>query len=128
MRTDRKGQAVIELAVGMFTLALVANCKYYGGGFKSAPLAAPDDGILDFVAVNKVSRSKFISLVGEYKKGLHLNPETYEPYDKFRDFLTYRRVKEIKIDGIKNLCADGEIESCDSVSISVLPKAVRIMT
>ena len=28
MRTDRKGQAVIELAVGMFTLALVASALF----------------------------------------------------------------------------------------------------
>lgn len=113
---------------GIFTLALVGNCQWYGGGFRSAPLADPSDGMLDFVAVTKVSRLTFLSMVSAYKKGEHLNPETMAPYPKFDKILVYRRVSEINIEGIKNICADGEIEETDSVKISVVPSALRIAT
>ena len=30
-----------------------ANSRWYGGGYKSGPLAVPDDGVLDFIVVEK---------------------------------------------------------------------------
>ena len=47
-----------------------ANSRWYGGGFKAAPLAIPDDGLLDFIIVKKnMSRLKLLSLVNKYKAG-----------------------------------------------------------
>ncbi len=111
-----------------FTLALAANCKYYGGGFKSAPLANPSDGLIDFLAVKKIPRGAFISLVGSYKKGTHLDPVTGEPYPKFAKYVISRRCKKLSISGTKLLCADGEIEDCTETVIEVIPAALRIAT
>lgn len=111
-----------------FTLALAANCRYYGGGFCAAPLASHSDGLIDFVGVGKISRGAFIKLVGEYKKGTHLNPATQMPYDKFAKYLTYKRCTAIRISGISDLCADGEIDAAGSVEISIAPKVLRVAT
>ena len=62
--------------IGDHLLCLVANGKYYGGGFKSAPLAELDDGLLDVVLVKKMSRFRFIRFVGGYKKGKHRQCES----------------------------------------------------
>ena len=111
-----------------FMLALVGNCRYYGGGFCSASLADPSDGELDLIAVKKISRTRFISLVGDYKKGTHLDPETMAPIEKFKDIMLFRRIRSVTISGIKNLCADGEIENAENAEIKVVPSALRIMT
>lgn len=111
-----------------FTLALAANCQYYGGGFKAAPLASYNDGLIDFMAVKKVSRPTFINLIGSYKKGTHLNPETGKPYKKFEKFVIFRRCKRILIKGIRNLCADGEIEPRSEAEITIIPGAIRYAT
>jgi diacylglycerol kinase family enzyme len=118
----------IETYDEVFTLALAANCQYYGGGFRAAPLADPSDGLIDFVAVRKVSKATFIRLVGDYKKGTHLDPETGKPYPKFEKYLLYRRCRRVKITGIRNLCADGEIEERSEAEITVEPSAVRVAT
>lgn len=34
-----------------------ANSRWYGGGYKAAPLAVPDDGVLDFIVVEKKNGS-----------------------------------------------------------------------
>jgi len=111
-----------------FTLALVANCQYYGGGFHAAPLADPADGLMDFIAVRKVSRGAFLRLIGDYKKGTHLDPETGRPYPKFEKFVLYRRCRRVKLTGIRNLCADGEIEARSESEITVVPAAFRYAT
>lgn len=111
-----------------FTLALCANCQYYGGGFRAAPLADCDDGLIDFVAVKKVSRPTFISLVGSYKKGTHLDPATGRPHPKFEKHILYRRCKRVRISGISRICVDGELEERNEAEISVVPAAIRFVT
>ncbi|MBQ8254920.1 MAG: hypothetical protein IJY94_05390 [Clostridia bacterium] len=112
----------------IFTLALAANCRYYGGGFYSAPLASYNDGLIDFIAVRKVSRGALLNLIGSYKKGTHLDPETGKPHAKFDKYLIYRRCKSVSIKGVTTLCSDGEIEERSEAQISVLPSAVRYAT
>ena len=111
-----------------FTLALCANCKYYGGGFRAAPLADSNDGLIDFIAVRKIPRLAFISLIGSYKKGTHIDPVTKKPYPKFEKYVIYRKGKSLKITGISVLCSDGEIEDCSEAEITVVPIALRIAT
>ncbi|MEG0440889.1 MAG: diacylglycerol kinase family protein [Oscillospiraceae bacterium] len=52
-----------------FTILCVCNGRYYGGGFMPVGEAEPDDGVLNFLVVPKVSRFKFFRLVGVYAKG-----------------------------------------------------------
>ncbi len=118
----------VETFDEVFTLALAANCQYYGGGFHSAPLADPSDGLMDFVAIRKVTRPTLIRLIGDYKKGRHLDPETGRPYPKFEKYLLYRRCKRVRLSGIRDLCADGEIEATNEVEITVAPAVLRIAT
>lgn len=112
----------------VFTLALAANCRYYGGGFHSAPLADPSDGLIDLVAVRSVSRLTFLKLVSAYKKGIHLDPAAQAPAERFREHLLYCRCRRIRLRGITSLCADGEIQACASAELSVVPRALRIAT
>ena len=106
-------------------LAAVANCRYYGGGFEAAPAAKPDDGLLDVVIINDVSIPTFVSLVGNYKNGTHVDRETGEVIEKFKKFLIYKKCVAVKIEGCKSVCADGEIFEESSVDIEVIPKAIN---
>lgn len=57
-----------ELA-GRFTLVSACNGRWYGGSFCPVPDAMPNDGLLDFVIVKKVSRLQVLSLIQHYAKG-----------------------------------------------------------
>lgn len=52
-----------------FTLVSACNGRWYGGSFCPVPDAMPNDGLLDFVIVKKVSRLQVASLVQHYAKG-----------------------------------------------------------
>ena len=105
-------------------LCAVANAKWYGGGFKVAPLADVSDGLLDVMIVKNVSRRTFLGFVGDFKKGT-LVDENGVPQEKLKDILYYRRCVAIKIEGCEAYCADGEIFNEKTVEISVLPRALN---
>lgn len=121
---DERGS--VESLRGEFTLALAANCQYYGGGFHAASLADPKDGLIDFLAVKAVSRLTFLRLVRFYKNGTHLDPSTGTVRERFKSYVFYRRCRRVKLRGIENFCADGEIHPAREAELSILPQALRL--
>lgn len=120
--TNDKGEE--EIYEDKFLLAAIANAKWYGGGFKVAPLADVKDGLLDVVLIKNVSRRKFISIVGEFKRG-ELIDENGEPIEKVKDILIFKKCTKIKIEGCDSVCADGEIFDEKEIEISVVPSALN---
>ena len=114
-----------EVVEGDFLLTAAANLPYCGGGFNAAPAADPSDGFMDVLLVRDISRARFLSLVGSYRKGTHVNPETCTPYPPFKDILEYRHCRTLRLDGVKRICLDGEIIPATGVHADVVPKAVR---
>lgn len=105
---------------GRMLFALCANSRWYGGGYKGAPKALPDDGLLDFILVRKtVGRLKLAGLVGKYKRGEHLA----------WDFTDFVRGKKLQIFS-KNPAAvnvDGECEYVMESTFQILPAALEVI-
>ena len=47
---------------GTFLIGVIANGQYYGGGYKCAPKAKVNDGLLDLCFVEKISRAKILNI------------------------------------------------------------------
>ncbi len=101
-------------------LTAIANGGYCGGGFHSNPRAALQDGLLDLCAIQRVSRARFLSLIGLYKAGTHLESE------KTQDVIQYFQTPEVlfTFDDPVDICVDGEIEMTDRVRITVAPRHI----
>ncbi len=99
---------------------VVANSRWYGGGFMAAPLAMPDDGLLDVVVVQKdIPKIKFLGLIGPYKNGKHLSwGRTY-----------FRRAKTVRVKSAKQevVNVDGEIQYGDEAVMKIREKAIRFV-
>lgn len=126
MRFEADGQILEDDVL----LCAVCNTKDYGGGFRAAPNACPDDGWLELVAVRKVSRLKILSLLSRYKKGLHFAGQDVAP--DLAPYLIFRRVQRLTITladgrGPVIATADGECAPVDKLEISVRPAAGRIV-
>lgn len=121
-----------EILKGSFLLGVVANGHSYGGGYKCAPLAEINDGIMDLCFVSNISRVKILSVLGSYKEGTHLTNE------KLKDIITYKKCKHVKIKSKEpiNICIDGENFIHDEIELKVvknilkfwIPKGVRVQT
>ena len=115
-----------EVIEDKMLLIAVANANWYGGGFKVAPTALVNDGLLDLYIIKNVSTKTFLSLVGDYKKGEHVDLEKDEIKEKFKDYIFYKKCVGVKVEGCKSVCADGEIFEETEVDIKVVPQAINL--
>ena len=110
-----------EIYSGGIMLVAIGNGSYYGGGFNGVPKAVVDDGLIDVSIVGNISRRTFLSLIGKYRKGTHLeDPST-------KSFITYRKCKSLTIrpaDTMK-LCTDGEISVVGDTAFEIVPGAIK---
>src|SRR5699024_4428758 len=101
-----------------FTLICACNGRFYGGGFNPVPEADPQDGILDILLVDKVSRLTVLGLIGAYKKG---------KYASLPQKIRHIRTNHLHIhsDHPTALNMDGEIRHIQDVDISIAPEKLR---
>lgn len=96
------------------------NSRWYGGGFMAAPLAQPDDGLLDFVFVEaSVSRAKLVTLLNKYKRGEHLD----------WDITTFKRGKKLTIhsESPAAVNVDGECKFVTDTSFEIIEKGMTFV-
>jgi len=97
----------------------VANSKAYGGGMFIAPDAELDDGVLDVVWTEGVSKLRFLSQLPKVFKGTHVeNPE-----------VGVRRAAEVKVSADRPFAvyADGDHITDLPATIKLLPKALELI-
>lgn len=108
---------------GKYLFSLAANGQYYGGGWHSAPVADPGDGLLDFIFIKKISKPKALTVISAYKAG------TYMGKRSFRKILTHTRGKKIRIQSVKPSVVniDGECLEINDITFEIMPKALRFI-
>lgn len=112
-----------EIIDKKLTLTAIGNGRYCGGGFKAAPHANLQDGLLDVCAIDKISRLTFISLVGAYKNGTFLENKRAAKIFKHKQVSHFR----MEFDTPLPLCIDGEIRGAKNVEFTLLPRAVNFV-
>lgn len=103
---------------GKKLMVAVANGQVYGGGFKIAPDASLNDGLLDVVLVDNMSKPRILAVLAKLLKAKHEGEKEVESL----------RAKKIVIKS-KNLIIggmDGEVLSDKEYKIEVVAKAVTI--
>ncbi len=108
-----------------YLLTAAANLPFCGGGFKAAPGADPTDGYIDLLIAKNMTRRQFLSLVGGYRGGTHVNAETLSVYPQYAPFISYRRCRSFSLDGVSRICLDGEVIPASGVSAEAVPAALR---
>ena len=101
-------------------LTTLGNGEYCGGGFHSNPESAVNNGKVNLLAVNNISRLKFVSIVGDYKKGTHLS---------YTDILssTLAKTVDFKFDKTTNISVDGEVVRVDSLNVRCVKNAINFL-
>jgi diacylglycerol kinase (ATP) len=100
-------------------LAAFANAPAYGGGFRIAPRALLDDGMLDVCVVNTMGKLKLLRLFLSVYFGRHLSVPEVE----------YFQAGNLRIETEKPLdvYADGEYVCRTPVEVSVEPAALKVI-
>ena len=101
-------------------LTTYGNGEFCGGGFHSNPGSAVNNGKINVLTVNNISRLKFITIVGSYKNGTHL---------RFTDVLTERMAEQVsfEFDTDTNISVDGELVRVSSLELKIEKNAVKFL-
>jgi diacylglycerol kinase family enzyme len=102
-----------------YTVA-VANSRAYGGGMYAAPEAMLDDGLLDVVAIEDVSRWRFLKGLPRVFKGTHVEMPTVRAF----------RTSHVTVSADRPfvMYADGDPVGSLPVRVSALKGAVTVVT
>jgi len=103
---------------GDYIIAAICNGKFYGGGFKIAPVATFDDNLFDIYLVSKANKFKLIKILTALLKSEH------EKYPEVRKYTG----KKITIKSDNNLIVniDGEITISKNINIEMIEDALFI--
>jgi diacylglycerol kinase (ATP) len=99
-------------------LVALGNARSYGGGMQMCPDARLDDGLLDVVVVNRLTRRRLLALFPRLLKGTHVTDAAVEVL----------HAREAVLDGPGlAVYADGEAFGHLPVTCTVVPRAVRVV-
>ena len=105
-------------------MLVLANGPREGGGFMMAPAARPDDGILDYMIADNVSRLMQLRLLPEFMKG------TQERFNEIE--LGQFKNLSLKSDGPLYVHLDGETytsfgSNLRGLSVEVMPDVLKVV-
>ena len=104
---------------GNFTLAVIANGKYYGGGIKPCPNACVNDGLISTCIVDSTSLFQKLFFLPSYKKGKHITLKQAH----------IDQVKEVVIVSTEKfpVSIDGEVIYTNKLSAKILKDAINVV-
>ena len=105
---------------GPLTLASVSNGPWIGGMFHIAPMARNDDGKLELMIADPVSRRRIVTLLPKLMSGKHLDEAE----------IRYSSVTRLSIESSEPLIShlDGEIQPLQTrFELGLLPAALRLL-
>jgi YegS/Rv2252/BmrU family lipid kinase len=107
-----------ERRSGLMYDAIVANCRYLGGGMAMTPDAVPDDGLLDVLLIGDITRRDLALTLPKVYRGTHL------PHPK-AEALRGRRVV-VRAETPLPVELDGEQPGTTPAFFEVVPAALRL--
>ncbi|MCL2558922.1 MAG: diacylglycerol kinase family lipid kinase [Turicibacter sp.] len=109
-----------EVAISKTVIVAVCNGMFFGGGVKVSPVSKMNDGLLELVATNGVSKPGLLGLVSQVYSGSHMG----HPKVKFQRSEGF----VIKLKKPQLLETDGEVCGVvTEVHFEVLPRVLRVL-
>ncbi|SEL95397.1 YegS/Rv2252/BmrU family lipid kinase [Nonomuraea pusilla] len=114
-RVTLDGGEVIEREA---MLVAVANTRSYGAGMRVCPDASPDDGLLDVMMLDVVSKAEFLRVFPSVYRGTHAAHPA----------VSIRRARSVRLEaGDAVAYADGERVGPVPVTCEIRPGALRVI-
>lgn len=103
-------------------LIVIANGPYIGGGMKVIPTARPDDGRLEVIAANGISRTQALREFTRIHRGGHLaNPKIVLKSG------SHVRIDTLEASDVLPIEADGDVRGYTPAAFDIMPSSLRLV-
>lgn len=104
-----------------YLFVIGANGTHYGGGYKASPKSKTDDGLMNLIIIEKLSRAAFAGVVGDYRKG--------EYFEKLKGKMIHKTVHSMQILSENPIAMnlDGEDVSMKNPVLEILPSKLMLI-
>ena len=101
-------------------MVCIANGRWYGGSFNPVPEAEPDDGLLDVLIVEPVSRLTVARVIGQYKNG---------HYRQYPEMILHRRCRSLRVKSPEPSAVnlDGELLQRSDITFRIAEEKIRFL-
>lgn len=100
------------------TFISINNTRFTGGNMMMAPNAKPDDGLVDVIEVQKMTRMELLRAFPKIFKGTHTSLSNVKSHKAKSIEFNFTQPLDVMI--------DGEMKNIQPLSMQVLPKAIQI--
>jgi diacylglycerol kinase (ATP) len=107
---------------GHHLLLIVANARHFGGSFRIAPNASPQDGLLDAISILDAPVLRRVALFHAVMQGRHMALPEVRSHQAERVHLRFKTPPAFEADGEYRLASSNEVE------VVCVPRALRIVT
>ena len=101
----------------------IANCEYYGGGMRVAPMAVPDDGLFDVIITGALGKLEGLQGFSKIYAGTHFE----DP--KLRLKLEHLRGRRVEVSSTDSVLVqlEGEVVGRLPATFEIMPRALRLL-
>ncbi len=120
--SHRRLQLVLDgrtpVATGPLLSVITANGCYFGAGMKCAPMARPDDGLLELIVVGDFAKAEVFLYFPSFMRGTYLDKPRVKHYS----------VKSVDLTSEDRILfeLDGELVGTLPASIRILPQSLQL--
>lgn len=104
-----------------YTLCVMSNARFYGGGFQPNPAGLLTDGRIDVLLAKPLSRWNVVNLIGKFRKGMEIPKQFAHTFQA--DKLHLQASSESTL--IFNV--DGEVYQTTELQVELCPQALYFM-
>ena len=105
-------------SVGPLLSVIVAGGRYFGSGIRMAPMAQPDDGLLEVITLGDFSRAEILRKISKFVRGRYFDEPKVHHYSA-------RELAAVSADPV-SLILDREIAGELPATIRVAPRALKV--
>lgn len=120
LHASRANQAAVEFS-GSYSICVMSNARFYGGGFQPNPRGSLTDGKIDILLAKELNRRDVLALIGKFRAGREIPSQYAQTFQS--DTLNLKASFENSL--IFNL--DGEVFSTQEMQVKVHPAALRVI-
>jgi len=107
-----------QVSTGRLLSLIVANGRYFGGGMHCAPMARPDDGLLEIITLGDFHAAEVLLKIRKFISGAYLD----DPKVRHRSAVVVEAVSDETV----FLEMDGELVGTLPARFEILPRALPI--